>query len=261
MGAWFRAIIEVLANLLSIVSSFTDPKKLINKLKTLGRRRKLVAAIVLALILTIGIIVYHRSSSGAPPVVVTEVTLNENSMEIRIGDTETLSANVLYSDNTVGHDVLWVSSNKAVVCVDENGKLTALAEGTATITAQAASNNTTARAQCDVTVKTSPSGYSISVRRTALDCYVYIYVWPYETDVTRVKLYAEAPSGQIFCPDIDENDLYHFYSETGTWTVYASIESESGIYEAKEPEDFVTIEINDISATIWDALRAGLPVA
>lgn len=257
----FRVLVEVLANLLSIVSNFMDPKKLLGKLKGLRKRQALAAAIVFALILTLGIVVYHRSSSGALPVAVTEVTLSENSMEIGIGDTGTLSANVLYSDNTVDHDVLWVSSNKAVVCVDESGNLTALAEGTAIITAQAARNNTTARAQCDVTVKASPSGYSISVRRTALDCYVYIYIQPYEADVTRIRLYAEAPSGQIFCPDINENDLYRFYSETGTWTVYASIESENGIYEAKEPEDFVTIEINDISATAWDALFAGLPVS
>lgn len=73
-------------------------------------------------------------------------------------------------------------------------------------------------------------------------------------------LYAKAPSGEVHTPPIDENNLYHFYTEAGTWTIYAALRSSRGTYEASKPEDFVTIEVNDVSPTEMDALLAGLPV-
>ena len=61
-------------------------------------------------------------------------------------------------------------------------------------------------------------------------------------------------------PNVDRNDLYHFYTETGTWTIYAALNSPRGTYEASKPKDFVTIEITDISPDDTDAFLAGLPV-
>lgn len=112
-----------------------------------------------------------------------------------------------------------------------------------------------------VTVTDPLKGYSISVQRTVLDNYVYIYIQPKDDHVSKIILYAQAPSGAIYTPPIDENDLYHFYSEIGTWTIFASLENENSTYEAHIPEDFATIEINDISATAFDAALAGLPVS
>lgn len=82
--------------------------------------------------------------------------------------------------------------------------------------------------------------------------YYYIYVHPYDEDVTQIKLYAKSPSGEIFNPPIDKNDLYRFYSECGTWTIYASLKSEGGTYEANKPEDFITLEITDISSSPYE---------
>ena len=77
-------------------------------------------------------------------------------------------------------------------------------------------------------------------------------MYPYDEDVTQIKLYAKSPSGEIFNPPIDENNLYHFYSECGTWTIYASLESEGGTYEANKPTDFLSLEITDISSNPLD---------
>ncbi len=245
------------ANLLAIISAFKDPKELIYKLRNLNKRQKILGTILLILIVGIAFLVW---ASGAFTSTITQVMLSDYSLSMNTGDVGALSATVLYSDNTEGSEVLWVSSNKAVVSVDENGQLTAVSAGSATITAQAANRKSTQSAECIVTVMEPLKGYSISVRRTAVENYVYIYVRPEDDDVSQIILYAQAPSGEVYTPPIDENDLYRFYTETGIWTIYATLKSQRGTYEASKPEDFVTIEVNDISPTPKDALLAGLPV-
>lgn len=194
--------------------------------------------------------------SGAFTPTITQVMLSDYSLSMNTGDAGSLSATVIYSDNTESRDILLVSSNKAVVQVDENGQLTAVSAGSATITAQTANRKSTLSAECTVTVMDPLKGYSISVQRTAVENYVYIYVRPEDDDITQIILYAQAPSGEIYTPPIDNN----FYTETCTWTIYATLKSQRGIYEASKPEDFVTIEVNDVSPTEVDVLLAGLPV-
>lgn len=247
------------ANLLTIISGFKDPKELINKLRNLNKRQKIMSAFLLLLV--VGIVFLARAYfSGAFTPTITKVMLSEYSLSINTGDVGALSATVLYSDNTESSEVLWVSSNKAVVQVDESGQLTAVSAGNATITAQAVNRKSTQSAECAVTVTNPLKGYSISIRRTAVENYVYIYVRPEDDDVSQITLYAQAPSGEVHTPPIDENDLYHFYTEEGTWTIYAALKSQRGTYEAYKPEDFITIEVNDVSPTELDALLAGLPV-
>ena len=135
-----------------------------------------------------------------------------------------------------------------------------MSAGSATVTAQAANRKSSESAECIVTVADPLQGYSISVQRTALENYVYIHVQPKDDDVSQITLYALAPSGEVHTPKMGGANLYHFYTETGTWTVYAALESQRGTYEASKPEDFVTIEVNDVSPNEVDALLVGLPV-
>lgn len=239
------------ANLLAIISAFKDPKELVAKLRGLSQRQKILTGLLLVLILGI-IILAQAFFSGAFTPTITQVMLSDYSLSMSTGDTGALSATVLYSDNTESSDVLWVSSNKAVVQVDF---LFA-----ATITAQAANRKSTEIAECIITVADPLKGYSISVQRTSVENYVYIYVQPEDDDITQVTLYARAPSGAVHTPTMGGKNLYHFYTETGPWTIYASLKSPYGTYEANRPEDFVTIEVNDVSPTEVDALLAGLPV-
>lgn len=171
-----------------------------------------------------------------------------------INESHTLTAKVLYSNKTMDEDILWTSSNDSIAIVDQNGIVTALNNGNVTIIAQACKNNTTEIAKCTITIKSPPSGYSISVHQLSEDSYAYVYVKPYETDIVDIQIYAKSPSGKIYSPNKDENDLYHFYSECGTWTIYASVKNDVGIYEAQKPDDFVIIEVTNITDTLGDSI-------
>lgn len=88
---------------------------------------------------------------------VTGVELGKTTANIPYGGTETLTATVA-PDGATDKTVTWASSNTSVATVDENGVVTAVALGTATITATA--TNGTAEdttddfsATCEVTVE------------------------------------------------------------------------------------------------------------
>ncbi|MBO7077043.1 MAG: Ig-like domain-containing protein [Bacteroidales bacterium] len=73
---------------------------------------------------------------------VTSVTLNKAELTLTEGDSETLSATVKPDDAT-DKTVMWSSSDASVASVDANGKVTALKEGKATITAKAGEKSAT----------------------------------------------------------------------------------------------------------------------
>ena len=104
----------------------------------------------------------------AATVPVTGVTLNKTSTSLYVGDTETLTATVA-PDNATNKAVTWTSSDSAVATVDQNGVVTALARGTAVITATAADGRG-ASASCTVTVSSylppANPNYRITVEAT-----------------------------------------------------------------------------------------------
>lgn len=83
------------------------------------------------------------------PIAVTGVTLNKSSTSIQVGKYETLTATVSPSGAT-HKDVTWSSDNNSVATVDQNGKVTAVSVGNATITVTTTDGNYTDR--CNVTV-------------------------------------------------------------------------------------------------------------
>lgn len=85
---------------------------------------------------------------GAP--VATSVTLNKTTTSIKVGANETLTATV--TPEGASQTVTWSSSDDTKATVDASGKVTAVAEGTATITAKTANNKS---ATCIVTVTTA----------------------------------------------------------------------------------------------------------
>ena len=86
--------------------------------------------------------------SGIEVIAVTSVTLDQTSLTLEEEQTATLVATVKPDDAT-DKTVTWSSSDAAVATVDETGKVTAVKEGTATITAKAGEKT----AACEVTVK------------------------------------------------------------------------------------------------------------
>ena len=86
----------------------------------------------------------------AAPKPATDIKLNKSATTIYTGNIETLVATVEPTDTT--DTVTWESNNTGVATVDNTGKVTAVAPGTATITVKAGSKS----ASCVVTVENAP---------------------------------------------------------------------------------------------------------
>lgn len=96
-------------------------------------------------------LVYIRKTGEAPVVAVTDIVLSETEKTVNEGETFTLTATVNPADAT-NPAIEWSSSDVAVATVDENGVVTAVAEGEATITATSVADPAKT-ASCKVVVK------------------------------------------------------------------------------------------------------------
>lgn len=96
------------------------------------------------------------------PVQVESVTLNKTSLTLAEGESETLTAEVLPKE--ADQKVSWKSDRTDIASVDENGRVTAVKEGTAKITAAAGDKT----ASCTVTVKPK-SEQGIPVEKVTLN--------------------------------------------------------------------------------------------
>lgn len=131
-----------------------------------------------------------KVAEDVPPVVEVEsITLNKTELTLEIGGSETLNATVL-PDTATDKTVTWESSNKEVATV-EDGVVSAVGAGQATITAKAGDQTAT----CVVTV--NETDYSIAQITTASETYT-----------VRGKVVAEN-TGAILISD-GEDALYIF---------------------------------------------------
>lgn len=80
------------------------------------------------------------------------ITLDKSSFTLYINDTSTLKAAVSPA-NATDKTLIWKSSNEAVAKVDSNGKVTAIANGTADITVSVLNSNVTAKSTVTVISK------------------------------------------------------------------------------------------------------------
>jgi uncharacterized protein YjdB len=91
---------------------------------------------------------------------IASVSLSKTELELNVNDEETLVATVL-PDNAANKDVTWESDAPTIASVDQTGKVTALAVGSANITATSVADNTKT-ATCAVTVSAVSVPGSIS---------------------------------------------------------------------------------------------------
>lgn len=108
-------------------------------------------------------------SENEPPVKVTKITLDKTELSLDAGAKATLTATVEPADATI-KSVVWSSSNPAVADVNPvTGEITAIADGTTTVTATSSSNKEVS-ASCAVTVGggepvvPDPSSYALVSR-------------------------------------------------------------------------------------------------
>ena len=117
---------------------------------------------------------------------VTGITLNKEKLYLGIGETDILKATVLPEDAT-DKTVVWSSSAEGVATVDQNGSVTAVAAGTATITAKTGEFEVT----CEVTVIAeeaypvtviAPAGSVVSIGRMRS-----YYIYSFEEPIAVIK--------------------------------------------------------------------------
>jgi len=80
---------------------------------------------------------------------VSDVSLDQDVLEINVGDNTTLVATV--SPSTAEQTVSWLSSDESIATVDDNGNISAVSEGNVTIKVTSSSDSSIS-ASCDVTV-------------------------------------------------------------------------------------------------------------
>ena len=96
---------------------------------------------------------------------VTGISLNKTETRLTVGDTEILSATIV-PNNATNKNITWSSSNTSVATVNSNGKVTAIAAGSALITAKSVDGGYSAT--CRVTVVAIPVT-GISLNKTQID--------------------------------------------------------------------------------------------
>jgi len=92
---------------------------------------------------------------STPIIAVTGISLDKTTLSLSVGENYTLTATVTPT-NATDRAVTWTSSNNSIASVDNNGKVTAIAAGTVTITAKAGNETAT----CTVSCTSSSTGYS-----------------------------------------------------------------------------------------------------
>ena len=93
----------------------------------------------------------HDGSQNEPPVKVTNIALDKTELILEAGDRATLTATVTPADATI-KSVMWSRGNPSIATVNAvTGELTAIADGSTTITATSSSNKGVS-ASCTVTV-------------------------------------------------------------------------------------------------------------
>lgn len=159
-------------------------------------------------------------------VLVESITLSE-AKEMKVGDTQTITATVT-PDNATNPALNWASSDTKVATVDAKGVVTAVAEGTATITASAA-DESKKEASVTVTVAKPVIGFDISLDKTSLPLK--------ETETATLTATANPPTATVTWKSSDETvatvDAGKVTAvKAGTATITASITVDGATKEA-----------------------------
>ena len=122
---------------------------------------------VLSVFLLILGIVLTSCTEDIAPITVSSVTLDTTSMTLIEGDSQTITATISPSD-AENKTILWISSNSSVASV-RGGVVTAIAPGTATITAKTEDGAKTATCKVTVVAKVYPvTGVSLDKTSASL---------------------------------------------------------------------------------------------
>lgn len=166
-------------------------------------------------------------TSGALSVIksVTGVTLDPDSLDLKINDETTLTANVLPAGAT-NPSVTWKSSDEAVATVDGNGKVTAIAAGDTTITATTADGGYEAACLVNVTAReissyTPLAGVIINEDKHMMDIDDLIYGGQLPAQITVTDGVKPAPADITAWSGTFDGEQTGTYELTAAWTIPA----------------------------------------
>ncbi len=121
-----------------------------------------IGVVVLLLVILAVLLVFLLKKDKEEP---GDIELNKASYTLNIGDKDYISYKIVNTES----DVIpkFTSSNTNVVTVDENGEITAISKGEATITISYTINKTTKEKQCDIVVDGPEIKHEISLNLKA----------------------------------------------------------------------------------------------
>ena len=162
------------------------------------------------------------------------ITLNWSTATLFEGEDLTLTATVT-PDDAADKSISWSSSNPSVATVDNTGKVTAVATGTAIITAMA-NDGSGVSASCEVTV-TKPTYVIITINQYGSGTYCSPYALDF-SEVEGLKAYVAAG----------------YDSETGVVTLLRVMTANAGVglFVKGEPGDYV---VPVLESTSYNALN------
>lgn len=163
---------------------------------------------------------------------ITTVKLNRTSVGLYINDNATLTATISLGKNVSNNAVIWQSSDENVVTVDDNGNITAVAEGTAIV--YAVSEDSGMSAQCTVVVKdknavVTPTDKvtSVSVDDTSLIYKGSATITPTVNMTGNVNYTVSYVSSNPSVAQVDENGNI-YAAKTGSATITVTVTDEYG---------------------------------
>ena len=222
---------------------------------TVALRNENAGADTYTLTATVGTSTYTLEKSGVPfengkyyeiavkmqPKKVSSITLNKSSINLLIGGSQTLSVTNVSPDDAVDNSVTWSSSATGVATVDPTGKVTAVAEGTATITATANDGSGTT-ATC--TVKVYPEG---------------TVVWD-SSNISDLSVYgtgAYTKEGITLSANVDQNGASWFDHGDRSGIIFNTHESGGFAFTAPTGKKFTKIEMTLTGPEGWDRASIG----
>ena len=197
-----------------------------------------------------------ESSAADNTVYVTGAELDQATLDLSVGKTATLTCTITPA-NATDKTVTWKSSDEKIATVDANGKLTAVAKGKATITAEPKGQNAHFKISsptCEVSV--SMNAGSISYETKAIEKFVTDEAFTNELTITgdgTVKYASSKESvatvdadGKVIIKGVGETtitatvtdgDAYTYATKTATYTLKVLYVSDTQLPGMDDPED------------------------
>ncbi len=166
------------------------------------------------------------------PISVTGISISNSSLSLGVGGTSTLTATVTPSNATT-KDIIWSSSNESVATVSDDGVVTAVGAGTATITATTVDGGKTAT--CTVTAKSEEIRYFYIKTNYAVEGKSFDYVleegYTYEDQYTVTSLQWYKDGVAVSSGNFESDSTYTVEITVACNTGYA-------IYSESDWEDY-----------------------